>query len=36
VIHLGSTSSLAVTLRFLAFAVQLAIGVYWAVQLLWA
>ena len=34
VIHLGSTSALAVTLRFLAFAVQLAIGVYWAVQLL--
>jgi uncharacterized MAPEG superfamily protein len=36
VIHLGSTSSLAVTLRFLAFAVQLSIGVYWAIQLLWA
>jgi len=36
VIHLCSLSSLAVTLRFGAFTVQLAIGVYWAVRLLWA
>jgi uncharacterized MAPEG superfamily protein len=36
VIHLCSVSSLAVTLRFSAFAVQLAIGVYWAARLLWA
>jgi len=34
VIRLGSQSSLAVTLRFLAFAVQMGIGVYWAVRLL--
>lgn len=33
VIHLCSVSELAVTLRFSAFAVQLAIGVYWAVRL---
>ena len=33
VIHLGSLSALAVTLRFSAFAVQLAIAVYWAVRL---
>ena len=32
-IHLCSLSELAVTLRFSAFAVQLAIGVYWAVRL---
>jgi uncharacterized MAPEG superfamily protein len=32
-IHLASTSSLAVTARFSAFAVQLAIAVYWAVKL---
>lgn len=34
VIHLVSVSSLAVTLRFTAFAVQMGIGVYWAVRLL--
>ena len=34
VIHLSSLSALAVTLRFTAFAVQMAIGVYWAVRLL--
>ena len=34
VIHLSSLSALAVTLRFSAFAVQLVIGVYWAVRLL--
>jgi uncharacterized MAPEG superfamily protein len=34
VIHLGSLSAPAVTLRFSAFAVQMAIGVYWAVRLL--
>lgn len=33
-IHLSSLSALAVTLRFSAFAVQMAIGVYWAVRLL--
>ena len=32
-IHLASTSSLAVTVRFTAFAVQLGIAVYWAVKL---
>jgi uncharacterized MAPEG superfamily protein len=36
VIHLCSLSPLAVTLRFSAFAVQLAIGSYWAARLLWA
>ena len=36
VIHLCSLSALAVTLRFSAFAVQMAIGVYWAVGLLMA
>lgn len=36
VIHLYSLSSLAVTLRFSAFAVQLAIGLYWAARLLCA
>ena len=36
VIHLSSLSALAVTLRFSAFSVQLGIGVYWAVRLLWA
>jgi uncharacterized MAPEG superfamily protein len=35
VIHLSSLSELAVTLRFSAFAVQMGIGVYWAVLLLW-
>ena len=33
VIHLASTSPLAVTARFTAFAVQLGIAVYWAVRL---
>lgn len=36
VIHLCSVSALAVTLRFSAFAVQMAIGVYWAAGLLMA
>jgi len=35
-IHLGSLSAMAVTLRFTAFAVQMAIGVYWAARLLLA
>lgn len=34
VIHLSSLSAPAVTLRFAAFAVQLGIGVYWALHLL--
>lgn len=33
VIHLTSLSALAVTLRFAAFAVQMGIGLYWAVRL---
>ena len=33
-VHLRSTSSLAVTIRFTAFAVQMAIGLYWAFKLL--
>jgi uncharacterized MAPEG superfamily protein len=33
-VHLASTSSAAVTIRFGAFALQMAIGVYWAVGLL--
>lgn len=33
-IHLSSTTSTAVTLRFTAFAAQMAIGVYWSWQLL--
>lgn len=33
-IHLVSISPAAVTLRFSAFAVQMAIGAYWAVRLL--
>jgi hypothetical protein len=33
-IHLVSLSATAVTLRFTAFAVQMAIGVYWALRLL--
>ena len=33
-VHLVSVSSLAVTVRFSAFAVQLAIGLYWAFGLL--
>ena len=32
-IHLASTSSFAVTVRFSAFAVQLGIAVYWAIKL---
>ena len=32
-IHLGSASALAVTTRFTAFAVQVGIAVWWAVQL---
>jgi uncharacterized MAPEG superfamily protein len=34
IIHLASTSSIAVSLRFTAFAVQMPIGVYWVVRLL--
>lgn len=34
VIHLGSLSAVAVTLRFSAFAIQMGIGVYWAFRLL--
>lgn len=34
VIHLASTSATAVTLRFLAFTVQMAIAVYWVVRLI--
>ena len=33
IIHLSSVSALAVTLRFSAFSVQMAIGVFWAVRL---
>lgn len=33
VVHLISLSALAVTLRFSAFAVQMAIGIYWALRL---
>ena len=33
-IHLSSTTPLAVSARFTAFAVQMLIGVYWAVNLL--
>jgi len=33
-IHLNSVSAPAVTLRFSAFAVQMGIGVYWALRLL--
>lgn len=33
-VHLASPSSAAVTIRFAAFAVQMAIGIYWAFQLL--
>jgi uncharacterized MAPEG superfamily protein len=33
-VHLASTSSAAVTVRFSAFAVQMAIGLYWAFELL--
>lgn len=33
-VHLASVRSMAVNLRFAAFAVQIAIGVYWAIALL--
>ena len=33
-IHLASLSNTAINLRFLAFAVQVAIGVYWSYRLL--
>ena len=33
-IHLASVSSLAASIRFTAFAVQMAIGLYWAFKLL--
>ena len=33
-VHLASTSATAVTIRFAAFAVQMAIGLYWAFGLL--
>ena len=33
-VHLVSTSSLVVTIRFTAFALQMAIGLYWAFKLL--
>ena len=33
-VHLSSVSALAVTIRFTAFAVQMAIGLYWAFSLL--
>ncbi len=35
-IHLASLSAMAVTLRFSAFSIQLAIGIYWAYALLQA
>ena len=35
-VHLMSISAAAVTLRFCAFTVQMAIGTFWAVRLLWA
>lgn len=35
-IHLASTSAVAVTARFTAFAVQMGIAVYWAIMLLLA
>jgi len=34
IIHLVSTSSIAVSLRFTAFAVQIVIGVYWSWKLM--
>lgn len=34
VIHLVSTSAVAVSLRFTAFAVQMAIGLYWVFRLI--
>lgn len=34
VVHLSTTSPAAVTARFSLFAIQMAIGVYWAIRLL--
>lgn len=34
IIHLVSTSPLAVSLRFTAFAIQMMIGVYWSLRLM--
>ena len=34
IIHLASVSAAAVTMRFIAFAVQMGVAVYWAFQLL--
>lgn len=34
IIHLSSQSSLAITLRFAAFTVQMVIAVYWAIKLI--
>ncbi|MCP1834166.1 putative MAPEG superfamily protein [Bradyrhizobium sp. USDA 4532] len=34
IIHLVSTSSIAVSFRFTAFAIQIAIGVYWSCKLM--
>jgi uncharacterized MAPEG superfamily protein len=34
IIHLVSTNPIAVTLRFAAFAVQMAIGIYWSWRLM--
>ena len=34
IIHLVSTSPLAVSLRFTAFAIQMAIGIYWSWRLM--
>lgn len=34
IIHLSSVSVMAVTLRFSAFALQMAIGIYWSFRLL--
>ena len=33
-VHLASLSAAAVTIRFCLFAIQLAVGVYWTIQLL--
>ena len=35
-VHLASVSSTAVSARFFLFVVQLAIGIYWALELLMA
>ena len=34
IVHLSSSSALAVNLRFLAFSVQMAIGLYWVFRLI--